>query len=150
MDDRHHGVFMELIIGGSFQGKLEYARQKLQRRGCYNIIILDGGDIDAAGAAAGRFGQASGPLILNRLHLFVRNCIQKGYREEEAVYPVLDNLLRENPETVIVCDEVGYGVVPLSEEERKYREAAGRTLCYLAQRADSMERVIGGMPMKIK
>lgn len=141
---------MELIIGGSFQGKLEYARQKLQTCRHNNIIILDGGDIDTAGAATGRRRQSSGPLILNRLHLFVRNCIQKGYREEEAVYPVLDNLLRENPEMIIVCDEVGYGVVPLSEAEQKYREAVGRTLCYLAQRADSMERVIGGMPMKIK
>ena len=137
---------MELVIGGSFQGKLAYAQRKLKQR---NIIvteaeILDGGEIGAPEPAR----RTETPKILNRLHELVRRQIWTG--TPQTVTQILDELLRENPENVIVCDEVGYGVVPVDEREERYREEVGRTLCYLAERAERMERVVGGIAMRIR
>ena len=62
----------------------------------------------------------------------------------------LEKLLENNPEIIIICDEVGCGVVPIDRMESCYREAVGRILCYLAQRAEGMERIISGIPVRIK
>lgn len=134
------------MIGGCFQGKLAYVREKLKKR---NIIvteaeILDGGEI---GAPAWERCPAT-PKILNRLHELIRRYVWAETPQE--VKPILDRLLQRNPQIVIVCDEVGYGVVPVDEREERYREEVGRTLCYLAERAEHMERVVGGIAIRIK
>ena len=33
-----------------------------------------------------------------------------------------------NPDVILVCQEVGYGVVPMDAFDRKYREAGGKSL----------------------
>ncbi|WWR14525.1 bifunctional adenosylcobinamide kinase/adenosylcobinamide-phosphate guanylyltransferase [Lachnospiraceae bacterium JLR.KK008] len=141
---------MELIIGGCYQGKLAYVEQKLRQR---NVIldkcaVLDGAEIDAFAAPSQWRRQISGRMVLNHLHLFVKNCVCHGH--DDRISMALALFLEEAPELLVVCDEVGCGVVPSAPQERAYREAVGRALCFLAQRADSMERVIGGIPMRIK
>ena len=51
---------------------------------------------------------------------------------------------------VITMDEVGCGVVPMSREERQYRDAAGRAGQELAGRAEQVWRVIAGIAVRIK
>lgn len=51
---------------------------------------------------------------------------------------------------VVIADEVGSGVVPASEEERKWRDDAGLLCQELAKRADVVVRVICGVPQAIK
>ena len=40
--------------------------------------------------------------------------------------------LEKHPDTVIICEEVGNGIVPLDSFEREYRERLGRLLCEIA------------------
>lgn len=51
---------------------------------------------------------------------------------------------------IIICDEVGNGIVPASPAEREYRERVGRILITLAQKAEEVERVICGIGQKLK
>ena len=51
---------------------------------------------------------------------------------------------------IVIASEVGGGVVPVDPEERAAREAAGRLSCLLAQRADTVVRVICGLPQVLK
>ena len=51
---------------------------------------------------------------------------------------------------VVIATEVGGGVVPVDAGERDAREAAGRLACLLAQQADTVVRVFGGLPMALK
>lgn len=51
---------------------------------------------------------------------------------------------------VVVATEVGGGVVPVDAAERAAREAAGRLACLLAERADTVVRVLCGLPMTLK
>ena len=61
--------------------------------------------------------------------------------------PPLEDLLRRE---VVVCREVGCGVIPLEGEDRKRREAVGRLCCDLAARAEQVYRVSCGIPMRLK
>ena len=51
---------------------------------------------------------------------------------------------------LVLCCEVGSGVIPLSREERQAREATGRLCVLLAQRADAVVRMVAGIPTAIK
>lgn len=83
-----------------------------------------------------------------------------GYADEQVVYG-LEELLREGPlaqedldsiaqAEVVVCCEVGLGVVPVDARERAWRELVGRTCCELAERADTIVRMVCGIPVHIK
>ena len=51
---------------------------------------------------------------------------------------------------VVIATEVGCGVVPVDPAERRWREEAGRLSCLLAERADTVIRVCGGIPQLLK
>ena len=94
-----------------------------------------------------------------------------GYTEEEMsreinsslpVFYQLEQVLREDPsladslleplcqKDLVLCCETGNGVIPVSREERLAREATGRLCVLLAQRADSVVRMVAGIPVAIK
>ena len=94
-----------------------------------------------------------------------------GYAEDEMtreigsslpVFCQLEQVLREDPsladalleplceKELVLCCEVGSGVIPISREERQAREATGRLCVRLAQRADAVVRMVAGIPTAIK
>lgn len=120
---------MRLIIGGAGQGKLDYALKKTGMD--HSAVVLDP-------------AQAGDKPILYRLEAWVKA------NPEVDHLAVLEELLAANPGIVVLCDEVGCGVVPIAREERVWREAVGRLCCTLAQRADTVERIFCGIPMTLK
>lgn len=52
--------------------------------------------------------------------------------------------------TIVIETETGGGVIPMDEKERKDREAAGRLSIMLAERADTVVRVVCGIGTVIK
>ena len=125
---------MKLIIGGSCQGKLARAKAICGP----DARIADGAEI--APDALTNFN------ILDRFHILVRREIENGGDAEQLARA----LIAENPALVIVCDEVGLGVVPIDAFERKWREAVGRALCVSAQEACEVTRVSCGIGVRIK
>ena len=51
---------------------------------------------------------------------------------------------------IVIADEIGCGLVPLDASEREKRERAGRLACILAERADTVIRVVCGCPQILK
>ena len=51
---------------------------------------------------------------------------------------------------VVICNEVGCGVVPIGRAERQAREATGRVCVALAEKAEKVVRVCCGIPTIIK
>lgn len=51
---------------------------------------------------------------------------------------------------VVICTEVGAGVVPIDPDERAFREAAGRLAVALADRANCAVRMVCGIPQVLK
>ena len=140
---------MRLFIGGRCQGKLEYC-SSLQD-GAFRI--LDGAELPAGmGAAAGADLQensgsaAPERIIFNHLHEWIRICLKENTDPAEE----LTMFLEKYPDADIVCDEVGNGIVPIEPFEREWRETVGRTLIILAKQAQTVTRVVCGLPQIIK
>ena len=88
---------------------------------------------------------------------------EKLYPNEPKVYDLHDivrqmlrnqhdpmSLMSELRGHVVTCDEIGCGVVPIEQNDEKWREAVGRLCCALASEADAVIRVWAGVPQFIK
>lgn len=84
--------------------------------------------------------------IVNDLHIWIKKLIKDGENAEAVVMDFID----KNPECILICDEVGNGIVPMDPFERRYREEVGRILIKVAQRASRVERVTCGLGQRIK
>ncbi|NCB28936.1 MAG: adenosylcobinamide kinase [Clostridia bacterium] len=92
-------------------------------------------------ALARRIHGAEAPIV-DALHERVRDILAQGGEPMELLPTLQDQ--------IVLCDEVGCGVVPLERGERDWREAVGRLCCALAARADLVVRVTAGLPQVLK
>lgn len=120
---------MILIIGGRAAGKRHYA---LRRFGLE--------------AQEQSMEQALHAPLVPGLHQIIRELQLRG----EDVDAYVARLMAENPDAVVLCDEVGMGIVPLAREDRAWREAVGRACVAIAMQADEVVRIVCGLPQRIK
>lgn len=131
---------MILIIGGFAQGKLHYVKQRyVHCEDGREVAVLDGTLVLPAKTGAGQ-------VIVNHLHRYIREQLQQGTDPEAMI----ENFGKEHPDCILICDEIGNGIVPMEAEERTYRERTGRILEQLAAQADEVVRVVCGIGQKIK
>jgi len=130
---------MILIIGGSFQGKEEFAKKLIgQQKGGeenWEQLVCRGDE---------PWQKALEKPCLVNFHGFIRQL-----QETEEAEKFLCQVLKSEP-LLITMDEVGCGIVPLKKEERDYREAVGRAGQKLAAAAREVWRVQCGIPVRIK
>lgn len=84
--------------------------------------------------------------VFNDLHLWIKKMMKDGQDAQGEVMRYID----QNPDCIIICDEVGNGIVPVDGFERAYRENVGRILIEVAKRADRVERITCGLGQRIK
>lgn len=131
---------MILIIGGFAQGKLHYVKQRyVHCEDGREVTVLDGTLALPAKTGAGQ-------VIVNHLHRYIREQLRQGTDPEAMI----ENFGKEHPDCILICDEIGNGIVPMEAEERTYRECTGRILEGLAAQADEVVRVVCGIGQKIK
>ncbi|HIX65719.1 MAG TPA: bifunctional adenosylcobinamide kinase/adenosylcobinamide-phosphate guanylyltransferase [Candidatus Anaerotruncus excrementipullorum] len=126
---------MILYVGGRGQGKLALA---LREQGLDPAQVWDG--------AVCPLGEFPPKPVLNHLHRLIRRLMQAGI--DPAGY--VEMLAARCPELVVICDEVGCGVVPIEASERQWREAVGRACCALAAKSRRVVRVVAGLPQTLK
>ena len=85
-------------------------------------------------------------VAINKFHSFTRRWLLEG-RTKEALLTILEN---NRSLQLLISDEIGYGLVPIDDFEREYREFHGRVMTELAEQADCVERVVCGIPQRIK
>lgn len=115
------GLAVILIVGGAHCGKRDYAAVQL---GYDKSQMSD--QLDHA------------PVFYN-LQVLLQNC-----GDEQALMAQLYQ------KEVVICDEVGCGIVPMDAGERAWRERVGRVCCALAKKADKVVRVQCGIGIVIK
>lgn len=120
---------MMLVIGGMASGKKEWVQE---------VLHLD--PIPCTPEQA-----LFAPAVLN-FQETVRALINGDTDLESYVC----HLCHQNASAVILCDEVGMGVIPLTIEDRRWREAVGRACCLLQKECDTVVRVVCGLPMWLK
>jgi len=113
---------MILVIGGASSGKLDYVKSLGYSREDIADGVLDGRKV-------------------------VYNLQNIVFRNPDDAPKLLDALLTKE---VVVCNEVGGGIIPLQRGDREAREATGRLCIRLARDADRVVRLVCGIPMVIK
>ena len=123
----------QIIIGGAFQGKTQYATKIYP-----GFKLTDGFNCP--------LDEIENCVAVNKFHSFTRRWLLEG-RTKEALLTMLEN--NRNLQ-LLISDEIGYGLVPIDDFEREYREFHGRVMTELAEKADCVERVVCGIPQRIK
>lgn len=124
---------MKMIIGGAFQGKASYAKERFK-----GIKWIQG-------------EQATLEDILKCEGIIgFHNFIRREMLAQKDLGELAEIIIEKNPYLVIISDEVGYGVVPMDAFERAYREQVGRICTKLASNCDEVVRVICGIGTVIK
>lgn len=120
-----------LLIGGAYQGKRTLARRLF---GLCDADFACGETCTAQELRAAR--------AVDGLHRYVRHLLETGAGTEELAQVLCGK--------IILCDEIGCGVVPFERAQDAWREAVGRLCCELAARADLVVRVQAGLGLAIK
>ena len=120
---------MILIIGGAWQGKLEFAKETFGITDA-DVFICTCGEID-----------------------FSKRCIYCA--EEFALHhpdPIgyLDAHRALWQDSVIILRDMFCGVVPCSPEERAWRQKTGRLAQYLGREAERVSRIFCGLEQRLK
>ena len=126
---------MKLITGGANQGKLDYAKKK------YNLNNTD--------VCSGREFCLSNNLNVKCIYdyqLLVKKIIKQG--EDPIAYT--KQLICKYPGIIIIINEIGSGIIPIDKENRFWREQVGKAGCIIAENAESVERIVCGIPQVLK
>ena len=120
---------MILIIGGAYQGKLDFAK---------NTFGITDGDVFACAG-----------LEID----FSKRCI---YRIEEFAYACPDAIAyfqghrEEWKDSILICRDIFCGVVPTDAELRAWRQNTGKLCQYLAGEARQVIRIFCGLEQRLK
>ena len=124
---------MIVIFGGSYNGKINYCREKYKCNSseffyCNNEnLVFD-------------------KKVICGLHIFVKSCVEKNIN---AVDYLKENI-HKLKDKIIISDEINSGVVPVGKENRVYREKCGQSLQLLCKSADEVYRIFFGLEEKLK
>ncbi|MCR4890630.1 MAG: bifunctional adenosylcobinamide kinase/adenosylcobinamide-phosphate guanylyltransferase, partial [Lachnospiraceae bacterium] len=122
---------MVLIIGGAYQGKLNYAK------GLFPDYPVINGETEEL--------PDKGDFLFPAFDAwFQRRLLEGGEPEKEALA-----LMRSGSRPVIIAEEVGSGIVPMDAGQREYRERLGRCLTDLALGCQQVYRVFAGLGCRI-
>jgi len=104
---------MTLIIGGAYQGKLAYA---------LNQFSLQESDV--------YFCSEEEPAMppVARVVSGIDKWILALVRTNADVSSEIANFLKNRGNTIIICDDISSGVVPMDATSRKWRDAVGRAM----------------------
>ena len=120
---------MILIIGGAYQGKLEFARE-IFGIGEEEIHVCGAGEID-----------------------FSRRCIY-GLEDFTARHedPVgyFEGHREQWQDSILILQDIFCGVVPMGAEARAWRQRTGRLAQYLSAEADRVSRIFCGLEQRLK
>lgn len=124
---------MNFIIGGAYQGKREFAKSAFSLDEA-QIYTCKGAEIDF-----------SFPCI-DCIEEFTLACVREG------IDPIA--YFRENqPQwqgSVLICQDIFCGVVPMEAELRRWRNVTGQLCQYLTGQADRVSRIFCGLEQRLK
>ena len=124
---------MTLVIGGAYQGKLEYVMEKYPGKTLCQCD-MDNPDMDLSAD------------VVNSFHLMTLAQVRAGIDSLTYINEKLPKLKGK----IIICDDISCGVVPIDPETRQWRETTGRCLALLSKNADEVIRVFCGIESRIK
>ena len=125
---------MDLIIGGAYQGKRELAKRKYG---------FSDADIYTCGEES---GIVFGARCIEKIEEFTLKCVREG---QDAV-EIFKEHRSEWQDSVLICQDIFCGVVPIGADMRAWRESTGRLCAFLSGEAANVFRVFCGLEQRLK
>ena len=125
---------MILIFGGSYQGKLQFAKENFGVTEADVFTCTTENEIDW-----------SKRVLYNMDQAFLRHV--RGGKESREL---LKEHLEELKDKILIVNDISQGIVPLERDQRDWREMTGRAMLYISKEADEVYRVFCGLGSKIK
>ena len=125
---------MDFIIGGAYQGKLTFAKNKYGLKDDDIFTCTEDGRVDFTA------------WCVRHIEEFTFWCVRNG--EDPVAYFKEHRTAWEN--SVLICRDIFCGVVPMETEMRAWREQTGRLCAYLSGEAQSVSRIFCGLEQKLK
>ena len=91
-----------------------------------------------------RFGDDQ--KIINNVDREVLAWIESGENLPEK----MNEFINANTDSVVICNDISCGVVPIDPMMRKWREEVGKFMSKLAENSDEVIRMFCGIPTQIK
>ena len=124
---------MVLIIGGAYQGKLDFAK---------TAFTLSQDDIFTCSSSEIDFSKR----CINKIEEFSLACIQNGTDPSEYFKAHKEDW----KDSILICEDIFCGVVPMGTEMRAWRQVTGRLCQYLSREASKVSRIFCGLAQKLK
>lgn len=121
---------MILITGGSYQGKLDYAKSRFG---------LTDADVCAGGVDLSK-------RCLAYIDRWALEEVRQGREPADFFKSNIDRL----SDKIVVATDISGGIVPMDPVLRAWREACGRMNSYLASQSDEVWRLFCGIPQRLK
>ena len=120
---------MILIIGGAYQGKLDFAKDTFGITD-EEVFICGGEEID-----------------------FFKRCIYKieeftAHNEDPIGY--FEAHREAWQDSILILQDIFCGVVPMGAENRAWRQNTGRLAQYLSKEANQVSRIFCGLEQRLK
>lgn len=128
------GQKMVFIIGGAYQGKLAFAKETFGIETAKAYTCTENGDIDFSASC------------IYGIERFVLFCVRNGLDATGQ----FARRKAEWKDSVLICQDIFCGVVPMDAELRAWREMAGRLCAYLSREAGAVYRVFCGLGIPLK
>jgi adenosylcobinamide kinase/adenosylcobinamide-phosphate guanylyltransferase len=104
--------------------------------------------LDLAGALARIPARAT--VLVDCLTLWLSNLMIAG-RDIDGQIRSLEQVLGARPDpSILISNEVGFGIVPDNAMARRFRDLQGRLNQRMAERADRVVLMVAGLPMVVK
>lgn len=124
---------MILIIGGAYQGQLDFAKS--------NFSVTDDEVYDCS-AAEIDFSKR----CICGIEAFSYACTQAGMEPKDY----FEAHRAQWQDSILICRDIFCGVVPMGAENRAWRQATGRLCQYLSREAAQVSRIFCGLEQRLK
>jgi len=125
---------MILIFGGAYQGKLAYAKER---------FALADDDIHYCGDEP---GMPEHKRLIVEIDKWILSLVKAGLDTDAMTR----RFIAQNPDAIVICNDISCGVVPIDAVQRQWREAVGRSLSELSRCSSEVVRLFCGIPMRLK
>ena len=101
-------------------------------------------------AEAVREAPADQPLLIDCLTLWLSNRLIAGADLDRELPMLIESFTARSAATIVVSNEIGLGIVPDNALARRFRDIAGKANQRLAARADRVDFIAAGLPLRLK
>jgi adenosyl cobinamide kinase/adenosyl cobinamide phosphate guanylyltransferase len=129
------GGVLILVIGGAYQGKLDYVKERF---GISESDVHFCSDTDS--------DMPHDKRVIHELDKWILALL----RVEKNVREYAQQFIENHGDAVVTCNDISSGVVPTEAVLREWREAVGRSLNEMAQSSEEVVRLFCGIPTRIK